>query len=283
MQLRAASDRAPQMSSSPRSKATRATATRWSRASPVRPRLDAIDLWSGKGSAAMAFGPHVTVHPVFRRRTRLPQMLFLLRRLLRAARARRRHHGAAKRPGARRSRGAADACRPIGSSCISTGSANTPASSVPALVAARQPDIVILGTTEQRGRRVPSLRFRERGAAPVSRARAGGRDRHGSVPAVALCGRRAPGQGLRDRRRSGASCSLRGRQTFRSPSRSRRSLRQVRRRDPRGHRASRSDALRAADADPARRRHPRSTRRTFRAASACSRTIVPSSATASAA
>ena len=41
-----------------------------------------IDLWSGKGSAAMGFGPHVAVHPVFRRRTRLPQMLFLLRRLL---------------------------------------------------------------------------------------------------------------------------------------------------------------------------------------------------------
>ncbi len=43
-----------------------------------------IDLWSGKGSADMDFGPHVGVHPSFRRRTRLPQMLFLLRRLLRA-------------------------------------------------------------------------------------------------------------------------------------------------------------------------------------------------------
>jgi hypothetical protein len=42
-----------------------------------------IDLWSGKGSADMAFGPHVSVYPMFRRRTRLPQMLFLLRRLLR--------------------------------------------------------------------------------------------------------------------------------------------------------------------------------------------------------
>ena len=42
-----------------------------------------IDLWSGRGSADMDFGPHVAVHPMFRRRTRLPQMLFLLRRLLR--------------------------------------------------------------------------------------------------------------------------------------------------------------------------------------------------------
>jgi glycosyltransferase involved in cell wall biosynthesis len=42
-----------------------------------------IDLWSGKGSADLDFGPHVSVHPLFRRRTRLPQMLFLLRRLLR--------------------------------------------------------------------------------------------------------------------------------------------------------------------------------------------------------
>jgi hypothetical protein len=42
-----------------------------------------IDLWSGKESAAMDFGAHVTVHPTFRRRTRLPQMLLLLRRLLR--------------------------------------------------------------------------------------------------------------------------------------------------------------------------------------------------------
>jgi hypothetical protein len=42
-----------------------------------------VDLWAGRGSADMAFGPHVTVHPVFRRRVRLPQMALLLRRLLR--------------------------------------------------------------------------------------------------------------------------------------------------------------------------------------------------------
>jgi glycosyltransferase involved in cell wall biosynthesis len=41
-----------------------------------------IDLWSGRGSADMTFGPGVTVHPMFRRRIRLPQMLFLFRRLL---------------------------------------------------------------------------------------------------------------------------------------------------------------------------------------------------------
>ncbi len=43
----------------------------------------AIDLWSGSGSGDMNFGPHVTVHPLFRRRIRLPQLLFLFRRLLR--------------------------------------------------------------------------------------------------------------------------------------------------------------------------------------------------------
>jgi len=43
----------------------------------------AIDLWSGKGAESMAFGSGVTVHPFFRRRTRLPQALYLLRRLLR--------------------------------------------------------------------------------------------------------------------------------------------------------------------------------------------------------
>ena len=45
----------------------------------------AIDLWSGQGSADMTFGPHVTVHPLFRRRVRLLQMVFLLRRLLGAS------------------------------------------------------------------------------------------------------------------------------------------------------------------------------------------------------
>jgi len=43
----------------------------------------AIDLWSGRGSAGMAFGPNVTIHPFFRRRVRLPQALYLLHRLLR--------------------------------------------------------------------------------------------------------------------------------------------------------------------------------------------------------
>jgi glycosyltransferase involved in cell wall biosynthesis len=42
-----------------------------------------IELWSGKGSEGMAFRPGVTVHPYFQRRIRLPQMLYLLRRLLR--------------------------------------------------------------------------------------------------------------------------------------------------------------------------------------------------------
>jgi len=42
-----------------------------------------IDLWSGEGSGAMAFGHEVTIHPIFRRRHRLSQMLRLLRRLLR--------------------------------------------------------------------------------------------------------------------------------------------------------------------------------------------------------
>ena len=41
-----------------------------------------IDLWSGEGSEAMAFGHEVTIHPLFRRRHRLLQMLRLLRRLL---------------------------------------------------------------------------------------------------------------------------------------------------------------------------------------------------------
>jgi glycosyltransferase involved in cell wall biosynthesis len=44
-----------------------------------------VDLWSGRGSADMAFGPGVTIHPLFRRRIRLPQMFHLLRRLLRGS------------------------------------------------------------------------------------------------------------------------------------------------------------------------------------------------------
>ena len=44
-------------SSSPRWKATRAIATRWSRASCARRARCAIDLWSGQGSADMDFGP----------------------------------------------------------------------------------------------------------------------------------------------------------------------------------------------------------------------------------
>ncbi len=43
----------------------------------------AIDLWSGKGAEGLAFGPGVTIHPFFRRRIRLPQSLYLLRRLVR--------------------------------------------------------------------------------------------------------------------------------------------------------------------------------------------------------
>ena len=42
-----------------------------------------IDLWSAKGSEILEFGPSVAVHPHFRRRIRLPQALFLFRRLLR--------------------------------------------------------------------------------------------------------------------------------------------------------------------------------------------------------
>lgn len=42
-----------------------------------------VDLWSGEGSGAMAFGPEVTIHPLFRRRRRPLQMLRLLHRLLR--------------------------------------------------------------------------------------------------------------------------------------------------------------------------------------------------------
>ena len=43
----------------------------------------AIDLWSGKGAEGLAFGPGVTIHPFFRRRIRLPQSLYLLHRLVR--------------------------------------------------------------------------------------------------------------------------------------------------------------------------------------------------------
>lgn len=42
-----------------------------------------IELWSGKGSNELGFGPGVTVHPWFRRRIRVPQAWWLLRRLLR--------------------------------------------------------------------------------------------------------------------------------------------------------------------------------------------------------
>jgi hypothetical protein len=42
-----------------------------------------IELWSGKGSDGLDFGPGVTVHPWFHRRLRLPQAWWLLRRLLR--------------------------------------------------------------------------------------------------------------------------------------------------------------------------------------------------------
>ena len=42
-----------------------------------------VDLWSAKGSANLDFGPGVTVHPYFSRRFRLFQSLFLFRRLLR--------------------------------------------------------------------------------------------------------------------------------------------------------------------------------------------------------
>lgn len=44
-----------------------------------------VDLWSAKESASLDFGPGVAVHPYFRRRIRLPQALFLYRRLLRQA------------------------------------------------------------------------------------------------------------------------------------------------------------------------------------------------------
>ena len=42
-----------------------------------------IRLWAANGSEHIDFGPHVTVHPYFRRRIRLFQLLFLFRRLLR--------------------------------------------------------------------------------------------------------------------------------------------------------------------------------------------------------
>lgn len=42
-----------------------------------------IRLWAGKGAERIAFGPDVTVHPYFSRRFRLFQSLFLFRRLLR--------------------------------------------------------------------------------------------------------------------------------------------------------------------------------------------------------
>ncbi len=41
------------------------------------------DLWSGVGSVSMVFGPDVTIHPIFRREHRMTQMLRLLHRLLR--------------------------------------------------------------------------------------------------------------------------------------------------------------------------------------------------------
>src|SRR6185436_13009945 len=42
-----------------------------------------IGLWAGKGAQQFSFGPNVTVHPHFGRRFRLFQSLFLFRRLLR--------------------------------------------------------------------------------------------------------------------------------------------------------------------------------------------------------
>lgn len=42
-----------------------------------------ISLWAAKGAASLDFGPGATVHPFFRRRIRLPQALYLFRRLLR--------------------------------------------------------------------------------------------------------------------------------------------------------------------------------------------------------
>ena len=42
-----------------------------------------VRLWAGKGAQTFDFGPGVSVHPYFRRRFRLLQSLFLLRRLLR--------------------------------------------------------------------------------------------------------------------------------------------------------------------------------------------------------
>lgn len=44
-----------------------------------------VDLWAGSGSAGMDFGEKVVVHPYFRRRIRLAQAFFLYRRLLRQA------------------------------------------------------------------------------------------------------------------------------------------------------------------------------------------------------
>ena len=151
----------------------------------------------------MTFGPDVTVHPLFRRRIRLTQMLFLFPTL------------------APRIREDSWSPRRAGATCCCSTSRPRARRAPPDKVflyfhwfretprklwflrtmAARQPEIVIFGTTDS----VVDV-FRRCGFANVVSDAVSGaarplRGRRGSLPAPALCGRRPPGQGLRDRRR----------------------------------------------------------------------------------
>ena len=119
------SERCRCRSSSPRWRTTPAIATRWCRASCAQTAGRRSICGADEGSEAMTFGPDVTIHPIFRRRHRLMQMLRLLHRLLRG-------RGASSSP--RRARATwrfsrsrrRDASRPTAYSCISTGCASTP-------------------------------------------------------------------------------------------------------------------------------------------------------------
>ena len=108
----------------------------------------AIDLWSGKGSVGMTFGPDVTIHPFFRRRARLPQALYLFRRLLRqpgriVVTTARRSDLALLASRGRRAR----AARP-GLPVLPLGAGDPARLRFLRTMAARQPEVVILGTTE---------------------------------------------------------------------------------------------------------------------------------------
>ena len=164
----------PATSSSRRSKATRATATRWSRASRARPRFDAHRPVERQGIGGHGLrSARDDPSDVSGAGRRLPQMLFLLRRLLR-------------RPGpivvttARRSDLAlvdlaASGRVPPDRVFLyfhwfreTPAQALVPAADGRAAAGHRDPR-----HDRQRGRRVPPLRLRERRAAALSRARAG--------------------------------------------------------------------------------------------------------------